>query len=389
MNSTKSFDFDSTVDRVGTSSDKWGMYEQRGILPFWLADMDFKSPPAVIEALQHRVEHGIFGYTAAPQELVQVIVSMLESRYGWRIYGEWIVWLPGLVTGINVACRAVGEDGDDVLTTVPVYPPFLTGPRHFRKNLLKAPLSLTNGKWQFDFDALRKTATSRSALFLLCNPHNPVGRAYSPEELKEVARFCLERNMVICSDEIHCDLILDQDKTHTPMAILGQDAADQTITLMAPSKTFNLPGLGCAFAIISNEDLRKRFRAAMAGIVPHVNALGYTAALAAYKSGSDWLSALLDYLRENLALVERSVNSMPGLSMTHVEATYLAWIDTRGANLKSPVRFFEEAGVGLGNGVAFGGSGFLRLTFGCPRSMLIEGLQRIETALILRATHNE
>ncbi len=381
MNDSQCFDFDTPVRRAGTSSDKWEMYEQRGILPFWLADMDFKSPPAVIEALHQRVEHGVFGYTSAPKELVEVVLSTLETKYGWKVESEWLVWLPGLVTGINVACRAIGEDGDDVLTAVPVYPPFLTAPRHFRRNSLKAPLMLSNGKWLLDFDALQNTVTQRTRMFLLCNPHNPVGRVYSNKELTEIAEFCLTRNMIICSDEIHCDLILDSDKKHIPTAMLGPEVAERTITLMAPSKTYNIPGLGCAFAIISNAELRQKFRGAMAGIVPHVNALGYTGALAAYKGGAQWLSALLDYLRENRDIVERSINSIPGLSVTHVEATYLAWIDTREIGTKSPVRFFEDAGVGLGNGAAFGGSGFLRLTFGCPRSILLEGLDRMQTAL--------
>jgi cysteine-S-conjugate beta-lyase len=381
MSHGQSFDFDTVVNRVGTSSDKWEMYEQRGILPFWLADMDFKSPPAVIEALHQRVEHGVFGYTSAAEELVDVIVSMLETSYGWKVEREWLVWLPGLVTGMNVACRAVGEDGDDVMTTVPVYPPFLSAPKHSRRNLVNAPLMLSEGTWLVDFDRLAGSVTPRTRLFLLCNPHNPVGRVYSSEELTAIAEFCLAHKMVICSDEIHCDLIMDRDKRHIPTATLGPEIAERTITLMAPSKTFNLPGLGCAFAIISDDELRKSFRKAMSGIVPHVNALGYTAALAAYRDGADWLSSLLDYLRGNRDIVQRAVNAMPGLSMTHVEATYLAWIDTRETGLKNPVRFFEDAGVGLGNGAAFGGPGFLRLTFGCPRSMLLEGLGKMEAAL--------
>lgn len=385
MNDRQSFDFDTPIDRAGTSSDKWAMYEQRGILPFWLADMDFKSPPEVMEALHQRVDNGVFGYTSASKELVNVVISMLEACYGWKVESDWLVWLPGLVTGINVACRAVGEDGDDVLTAVPVYPPFLTAPKHSRRNTARARLVLSDGKWILDMDRLRKAATRRTSMFLLCSPHNPVGRAYSREELETIAEFCLNRNMVICSDEIHCDLILDRDKKHIPTATLNPNVADRTITLMAPSKTFNLPGLGCAFAVISNEELRKKFRSAMAGIVPHVNALGYAAALAAYRHGADWLSDLLDYLRENRDIVERAVNSMPGLSTTHVEATYLAWIDTRDAGLKKPVQFFEAAGIGLGNGVNFDGRGFLRLTFGCPRSILMEGLQRMEAALIRNA----
>jgi cysteine-S-conjugate beta-lyase len=378
------FDFDTSVDRCGTASEKWARYETRNVLPFWLADMDFTSPPAVIEALHRRVEHGVFGYTAAPEELIRVVMNMLEVSYGWKVQREWLVWLPGLVVGINVTCRAFGEDGDDVLTAVPVYPPFLTAPENWRRHLVTVPLSHTADRWEIDFDRLADAITPRTRLFLLCSPHNPVGRVFSPEELATLAAICEEHNVTICSDEIHCGLILDQDKAHIPTAMLSPEIADRTVTLMAPSKTFNLPGLGCSFAIISNRELRNRFRRAMAGIVPSVNALAYTAAEAAYRDGSSWQAALLDYLRDNREIVTRAVKEMPGVSMTHVEATYLAWIDTRAANLDYPVEFFESAGVGLGNGTDFGGPGFVRLTFGCPRSMLIEGLNRMRKALIAR-----
>ena len=359
------------------------MYEERNILPLWLADMDFRSPPAVIDALHQRVEHGVFGYTAVPDELVAAVLTMLETTYHWQVRREWLVWLPGLVTGLNVACRSVGDDGDDILTAVPVYPPFLTAPKHSRRNLVTVPLVLApDGKWVFDFDRLESAFTPRTRLFLLCSPHNPVGRVYSRSELEQLVEICDRHHAVICSDEIHCGLVLDEDKNHVPTAALDSEAADRTITLMAPSKTFNLPGLGCAFAIVPNDELRRRFRRAMTGIVPHVNALGYTAALAAYRDSSLWHTELLQYLRSNRDLVTQAVQAMPGLSMTHVEATYLAWIDTREAGLTNPVKFFEAAGVGLGNGTAFGGPGFLRLTFGCPRFILGEALQKMESALV-------
>jgi cystathionine beta-lyase len=378
------FDFDTPIDRRGTSSQKWAMYEERNILPLWLADMDFRSPPAVIEALRCRVDHGIFGYTGVPGELVSAVRDMLKGSYGWNVAREWLVWLPGLVTGLNVACRAIGQDGDDVITGVPVYPPFLTAPRHSRRNLIKVPLQQQSGKWVFDFAALERAITPRARLLLLCNPHNPVGRVFSREELTTLAAICHDHGIVICSDEIHCGLVLDQDKAHIPTATLAPEVAERTITLMAPSKTFNLPGLGCAFAIIPDEQLRRDFRKAMAGIVPHVNALGYTAALAAYRDSTEWHAALLDYLRKNSQTVTSAINSMPGLSMTHVEGTYLAWIDTRSAGLQNPVGFFEEAGVGLANGAPFGGPGFLRLAFGCPRSILLEALEKMELALARR-----
>jgi cysteine-S-conjugate beta-lyase len=375
------FDFDKVIDRCGTSSEKWTMYEQRRILPLWLADMDFLSPPAVIEALHRRVDHGIFGYTHVPDELVSVVLEMLGTTYGWEVEPDWLVWLPGLVTGLNVACRAVTADGDDVLTAVPVYPPFLTAPRHSLRNLVTVPLAQVAGRWAFDAATFERAITPRTRLFLLCNPHNPVGRAYSRSELTELIEICAKHDVIICSDEIHCGLILDKDKAHIPTATLGPEAAKRTITLMAPSKTFNLPGLGCAFAVIPNPGLRRDFRKAMAGVVPYVNTLGYTAALAAYRDAGDWHAGLLDYLRDNRDVVTRGVGQMAGLSMSHVEATYLAWIDCREAALKNPVRFFEDAGVGLGNGAAFGGQGFVRLTFGCPHSILTEALEKMATAL--------
>jgi cysteine-S-conjugate beta-lyase len=389
VRNTKLFDFDTVIDRCGTASEKWTMYEQRNILPLWLADMDFPSPPTVIEALHRRVDHGVFGYTRVPDELVNVVLSMLKTSYGWDVEPDWLVWLPGLVTGLNVACRAVGTDEDDVLTAVPVYPPFLTAPRHSRRNLVSVPLVQGSGRWEFDFAMLERAITPRTGLFLLCSPHNPVGRAFSREELTELVRICVKHDLIICSDEIHCGLILDSDKPHVPTAALGSEAAERTITLMAPSKTFNLPGLGCAFAVIPNTELRRDFRKAMAGIVPYVNTLGYTAALVAYRDAGDWHSALLDYLRNNRDVVAKAISRMPGLSMSHVEATYLAWIDCREAGLKNPVRFFEDAGVGLGNGAAFGGQGFVRLTFGCPRSILEEALQKMVIAISAKERGHE
>jgi cystathionine beta-lyase len=343
--------------------------------------MDFRSPPAVIKALQQRVAYGVFGYTIAPPGLNEVVVVMLKNLYGWEIEAEWLVWLPGLVTGLNVVCRAVGEEGDDVMTAVPVYPPFLTAPEHFRRNLVKVPLEEKNNRWKFDFDRLERSITAKTRLFILCNPHNPVGRVYTRDELETLAALCKKHDIVICSDEIHCGLILDEDKPHIPAASLDPDTAACTITLMAASKTFNLPGLGCAFAVISEKSLRRRIKEAMAGIVPMVNALGYTAARAAFEDCDDWHAALLDYLRGNREIVQTAVRGMPHLSMAPVEATYLAWIDMRAAGIRNPTAFFEDAGVGLQDGIEFVGPGFVRLNFGCSRSLLEKALQRMAVAL--------
>lgn len=375
------FDFDTPVERRGTASMKWDKYKDQDIIPMWVADMDFVSPPAVIEAIQQRTQYGVFGYTLTPDELNDQVVSMLEQIYAWSVKPEWLVWLPGLVTGLNVACRAVGEDGDDVMTAVPVYPPFLSAPGFSRRGLTKVPLMEKNNHWQFDFDRLEQMITSNCRLFILCNPHNPVGRVYTREELAELAAICNKHDIIICSDEIHCELILDETKIHIPMATLDQEVAARTITLMAPSKTFNLPGLGCAFAVIPDQKLRRRFKGAMAGIVPRPNVLGYAAAIAAFSECADWRAALLDYLRGNLKTVTRAVDQMAALSMAPVEATYLAWIDMRSSGIEAPVRFFETAGVGLQDGVEFDGPGFVRLNFGCSLSLLEKALDRMQKAL--------
>jgi len=377
----KYFDFDTPVDRQHTASLKWEKFKGQDILPLWVADMDFRSPPAVMEALHRRVEHGVFGYGTVPAELVKVVCEMLLRKYSWQVDPQWLVWLPGLVSGLNIACRAIGNKHDGVIAMVPVYPPFLTAPNNSSRELIAVPLAAAKGRWEIDFDLLAKRVTADTGLLLLCNPHNPVGRMFGRQEIVELVSFCIRHDIVICSDEIHCDLILDADKDHVVTATVGPEAADRTITLMAPSKTFNIPGLGCSFAVISNASLRNKFLRAMAGIVPEVNILGLSAAEAAYRGGWDWLAALLDYLRENRRLVETEIGSMNGLYMHHVEATYLAWIDAREIDKVTPGRFFETHGVGLSEGSEFGLPGFVRLNFGCQRSFLQEALERMQRAV--------
>ena len=378
------FDFDEIIDRRGTACEKWEKYRGRDVIPMWVADMDFRSPPAILQALRQRLEHGVFGYPGPPAELPDTVVSMLARDYGWQIDPSWLVWLPGLVCGLNVTCRAVGEDGDDVLTLVPVYPPFLSAPGFARRGLVRVPLEERGNRWRIDFERLEAAVTSRTRLFMLCNPHNPVGRVFSREELARLAEICLRRRVVVCADEIHSGLVLDPERSHVPIAGLAPEIARQTITLMAPSKTFNVPGLGCSFAVIPDEGLRRRFKAAKAGIVPMLNPFGYAAAVAAYRECADWHRALLEYLRANRELVRAQIERMPGLSMAPVEGTYLAWIDVRRAGLAEPVRFFEEAGVGLQDGRDFDGEGFVRLNFGCPRALLEEALSRMARAFAQR-----
>lgn len=376
-----SYDFDTVRDRRGTSSIKWDRYRGRDVIPLWVADMDFPSPPEVVEALIKRVSHGIFGYTAAPDSLVEAIVDSLALEFSWGVEKEWLVFLPGLVTGLNVACLAVGKQGDEVATFTPVYPPFLSAPQLCGRGLLKVPLSEDAGRWGIDFPALERALTPKTRLFLLCSPHNPVGRVWSEEELTGLGELARRHDLIVCSDEIHASLVLEEGVRHRPIAALSEDLLQRTITLMAPSKTFNIPGLGCSFAVIADPGLRAGFRRAMGRLVPHVNLLGFTAAEACYRHGEPWRQELLAYLRGNRDLVAREVGKIPGLSVSRVEATYLAWIDARRSGIEEPARFFEGRGVGLNDGAEFDLPGFVRLNFGCPRSLLEEALHRMERAL--------
>lgn len=383
-NPEDAFDFDTLPDRSGTWSLKWDRFAGRDVIPMWVADMDFRSAPAVVDALRARVEHGVFGYVEPGPELTGAIIDRLEANHGWRPDPSWFIWLPGLVSGLNIVSRAIGEPGDDVLTAVPVYPPFLSAPVWSDRGCVRVPLDCVDGVWRFPPAALEAAITPRSRLLLLCNPHNPVGRAWTAEELGALAEVCLRHDLIVCSDEIHSGLVLDPDRRHVPFAALSPEIASRTVTLMAASKTFNLPGLGTAFAIVPDPGLRRRIAAVMRGIVHRPMTIGMWATLAAYRDGEPWRHALLRVLRANRDTVERRLGALPGLHVTHAEATYLSWIDCRDAGLPDPVRFFEAAGVGLYDGADFGAPGFLRLNFGCPPALLDVALGRMEAALRAR-----
>lgn len=379
-----SYDFDTVLPRLGTDSQKWQKYEGRDILPLWVADMDFRSPPAVIEALHRRVEHGIFGYARPTKAQVEAVVTALKSRYNWTIDPSWLVWLPGLVVGLNVTALAFAEPGDQVLCNTPVYPPFMTAPRNSGREALTVPLVLNNGRWEIDWDAMERAVTPRTKLFFLCNPHNPVARVFRRDELERIANFCLRHNLILCSDEIHCDLILD-DLPHIPTGTLGSEIAARTITLMAPSKTYNVPGFGTSLAIISDQKLRATFVRATAGIVAEVNVLGYAACEAAYRDSEDWRQELLAYLRGNrdflLNFLERE---MPGIKIdAPMEATYLAWLNVKALGLADPIAHFEKHGVGLSDGSFFGAARgkYVRINLGCPRATLAEALRRMKASI--------
>lgn len=365
-------------------STRWAKYAGRDVIPLWVADMDFPAPPEVVEALQRRVASGLFGYGQPWPSLVEAVLEHCAREYAWTVEPDWLVWLPGLVSGLHVACRAVGDrehGGDGVFTATPVYPPFLSAPLESGRRLLTLPLVATEAGWGWDFaaaDALMRAAR----LFLLCHPHNPVGRAWREDELWQLAALAEKHDLVVCSDEIHCDLSFAG--RHSPFAALSPEIAARTITLMAPSKTFNLAGLGCAFAIIPDPRLRAAFTAALHGIVPHVNVLGLVACEAAYRHGDAWRRQLIDTLRGHAARVEQVIDGLPGLSMTSVEATFLAWIDCRGLGVEHPAALFERHGVGLSDGAAFGPgpayAQYVRLNFGTTGALLDAALERIRAA---------
>lgn len=384
-----SFDFETCPERRQTDSQKWQKYDGKDILPMWVADMDFKSSPAIIAALQERVAHGVFGYARPVKSTVDTVVAAMEQRYGWRIDPAWLVWLPGLVVGLNLTAQAFAQPGEEILTLTPVYPPFMTAPKNSARVSVQVPFQLnsTERRWEIDWDALERTVTPRTKLFYLCNPHNPLARVWRREELVRLGEFCVRHNLLLCSDEIHCDLILD-DLPHIPTALLGEEIARRTITLMAPSKTYNVPGLGTSFAIIPDVKLRAQFIRAAAGVMAEVTNLGFTACEAAYRDSEAWRQGLLKTLRGNRdLLLDFVARELPGITIeAPVEATYLVWLNVSALNLADPVAHFEQYGVGLSDGAYFASprGRHVRINIGCPRTTLVEALARMKRALAAR-----
>jgi len=382
------FDFDRLPARRDSDSNKWRKFPA-DVLPLWVADMDFASPPAVVAALRARVEHGFFGYLVERPELQEVVAERVGKRYGWRVDPEAVMPLPGVIAGFNLALRALTQPGDGLLVQTPVYPPILRAAGNH--GLTRDGHALTragDGRYTVDPETFAGAIQPRTRAFLLCNPHNPVGRLFGRRELEAMAEACLRRELWIVADEIHCDLLFD-GRQHVPMATLAPEVEQRTVTLIAPSKTFNVPGLKCAVAVVPNAALRARLAAAVSDLVPKINVLGHTAAVAAYREGDDWLEALLRYLQANRDFLVREVAArLPGVRVTAPEATYLAWLDCRETGLADPYAFFlTEAKVALNDGTSFGpgGEGFVRLNFGCPRALLADALGRMAGALAARA----
>jgi len=374
------FDFDLEIDRSNSNSAKWEKYRGRDILPMWVADSDFAVAPTIQQALHRRAEHPVFGYTQTPARLLELIVERMQRLYGWTIDPQWIVPLPGIVGALYLACRANGNPGDQVYLPQVIYPPFARAPGFNSMINQPIPMRFSEQRMTIDMDWLERQAVSPGKILLFCNPQNPGGTIYRRDELQQLADLVEQQDLVLVSDEIHCDLILDQDKAHLPIASLNAEIEQRCITLMAPSKTFNLAGLGCAFAIIANAKLRRGMKV-NPYIVPHVNLMGLAAAEAAYESGDEWNRQQCAYLAKNRDFLIEQINRIPGLRLGPIAATYLAWIDVSALGLEDPMKFFENAGVGMSPGRDFGDTNFMRLNFGCPRSRLEQAVERIRKAV--------
>ena len=374
-------DFSKLPNRKGTGSLKWDKYKDRDVLPMWVADMDFPSPPEVTEALLKRVQHGVYGYTIPYAGVEDAVIEYLKRDHGLDVKREWIVWMPGLVPALNTASRAFEKPGDAVMTNTPVYPPFLTAPEWQDKELLAVPLKIEGDRYVFDFEGMERAVHDRTRFFILCNPHNPVGRVWSLDELRQLVDFCKRHNLLLVSDEIHCDLILDEKARHHTILNVDPWAYEHSLTLMAPSKTYNVPGLSCSFILIPDAALRLRFQKASRGMITEINCFGYVGCEASYRHGGPWLEGVLEVLRGNYQRTYAFIREhLPRIHMFPMEATYLAWMDVRGLGLEAPDKYFEEHGVGLSNGALFGQPGFLRLNFACPREMLDCALERMADA---------
>lgn len=373
--------FDTVISRVDTGSLKWDLYRGKDILPFWVADMDFPVAQPIQAALEARVAHGLFGYTLAPEGMSGAIVEHLSAEYQWQIDPAWIVWLPGVVTGLAVSCRAFCPDGHEIVVNPPIYHHFFDSHEVARQDVVRVPLKRENDRWTYDMEAMRKAFNDKTSLMMMCSPHNPTGTVFTPEELQAVAALCKEHNVIMISDEIHCDLVIDRSAKHYPTAAACPDMADNTVTLMSGSKTWNLAGLNCSFAIIPNAGLRDRFTASAQSIVPMVPPLAYEATLAAYRDAQPWRQELLNYLAGNLQYLKDTLGDIDGLSVEPIQATYLAWIDATALGLSDTKGFFEQHGVGLSSGEQFGQPHYVRMNFACPRATLEEGVRRMLLAV--------
>jgi cystathionine beta-lyase len=385
------YNFDLLPDRRPTDSLKWNRND-RDVLPLWVADMDYPVAEPILQVLRSRIEHGVFGYPdthaclSPYPELRGVLVERMERLYNWQVLPDEIIFLPGVVVGLNLTCHALATPTGNVLVQTPVYPPFLSTPGNAGMQRQDALLNRqSDGHYEIDWGAFEASVTDQTRVFILCNPHNPVGRVFRKDELVRMAEICLEKGVVICSDEIHCDLLYKGQK-HIPIASIDKEIALHSITPMSPTKTYNIAGLQCSFAIIQNQELRKKLENAMGGLVMWVNLIGLNATLTAYRKGQEWLDQVLEYLEGNRDFIIEYVKSqLPGVQMAKPEGTYLTWLDCRNTGIQgNPYEFFlKEAQVALNDGLTFGrgGEGFVRLNLACSREVLAEALERMKAAL--------
>jgi cystathionine beta-lyase len=378
---TEIHDFDREIDRRNTSSSKWEKYRDRDILPMWVADSDFAVAPAIQQALIERAQHPVFGYTDPPEKLIGIIVDRMKRLYDWEIEPSWLIFLPGVVGAMHCACRGIGEPGDDVFTPAVVYPNINQVPELSSRQNRQIPMTTVDGRMIIDLEWLQDNPAEKGRVLVLCNPQNPGGAIYRESELLQLAEIADQQGLVICSDEIHCELILDPGKRHIPIGSINADVARRSITLMAPSKTFNLAGLGFSFAIVPDRKLRLGMLHARKGIVPYNGMMGYAAAEAAYEFGDEWNRQQCAYLATNRDFLLQQLNSIEGVYAGPVEATYLAWIDVSQLGLADPPGFFEAAGVGMSAGHEFGDTGWMRFNFACPYARVVKAVERIQEAV--------
>ena len=384
------FDFDTVIERCDTDCAKWDAikmrYPGKDILPMWVADMDFNTAPPIIEALKKRAEHGMFGYVLKSPSYNDAVLGWVKRRHGWDLKPEWLCNSPGVVTALALCIHAFTQPGDKVMVQPPVYHPFFRVILSNGRQLVTNPLILNGEKYTIDFDDLEKKADAGTRMMIISNPHNPIGRLWTREELDRLGRFCVDHDVVLVSDEVHCDLVY-RGKRHVPTASVSEEVALQTVTCMAPSKTFNLAGLKTSVIIIPNPKLRRSYQRTLMNLaLGGDSAFGVAALEAAYTQGDAWLDALLVYLEDNMDFTIRYFQeNAPKIKAFRSEATYLLWLDCRGLGLgpKALDEFMlEKAGVWLDDGQLFGqgGEGFQRLNFACPRATLTEGLSRIARA---------
>lgn len=385
------FNFDEEIVRKNTASAKW-MFPNATLpkevstapLPLWVADMDFRSPPCVIDALKSAVEHGIFGYGSVTDSMLDAIVNWQRNEFQWNIKPEWIVQTPGVVTAINFIIQIFSKPGDSIVIQTPVYAPFHSSPKNNGRYVVEAPLKIENNTYVFDADAFERSIQKNTRILILCNPHNPFGKVWNEEELRVIGNVCLRHNVLVIADEIHQDLIFNPNVKHVPFASLSDEIANITITCTAPSKTFNVAGLQTSNLIISNPLLRMELKNALSRSgVPAPNILGQIACESAYRNGKPWLKELKTYLAENYSTIKNRFSTHQSISVIDTNALYLAWIDFRGTGMSGEAlhhHLLMNAGVWLDAGLKFGpnGSGFARINFGCTRATLNEAIDRIE-----------